>query len=414
MIKMTTEHVSTIETEKSAIRSKSQVSATAIESVKWIPQDELKNHEISVSYAENIKRYFETLGVDNDPTIRRDQFAQVTEEDFLDLIGVTAGLLRSGKATFQHFDGAKVSIGRELAPDQRDKEKLLRKIWKTAQEFLLRKDLSDERALLYAAMTVGRGILLVHPFIDGNGRTSRVISYAIANGVSEHTSDLENIIGGRSTWNPHPLNYNTRFTQDNSAPFERALSNDSFYHGINREHFVRDSDGRALTGMKGEEENTRFIRRFISAAGEDKNIASLVKKHSSSALIQGQETTTLDVDAFWHAVGKDINAPYYARIVSNVSRKIHTDNVEGFLKEMKSDILYSPHQVIITTAEPEPELKSGLKDDTRATKMQLHEKRKRRFAAYEKLNINGKLTLRDMHIADFLSQYIPHDKINRL
>ena len=75
-------------------------------------------------------------------------------------------------------------------PDQREKEGLLRETWQTAQTLLHDRRFSDEDALEYAALTVAGGMLYVHPFVDGNGRTSCVLSYMIAKGAEPESETL--------------------------------------------------------------------------------------------------------------------------------------------------------------------------------------------------------------------------------
>jgi len=50
-------------------------------------------------------------------------------------------------------------------------------------------NLSDEDALAYAGLTLAGGILYTHPFKDGNGRSSRLLSYMFING---NNGDIEN------------------------------------------------------------------------------------------------------------------------------------------------------------------------------------------------------------------------------
>lgn len=141
---------------------------------------ELVSHE--KNHAESVMEFFATDERLQNPTMRRDYFAQLDENDFLDIVQKTAGLVRSGEAENQYFDGENVSLMFHEVPDQREKEQLLRETWGVAQEFLQNNELPDDDALDYAALTVAGGILYAHPFADGNGRTSRALSYVMARG----------------------------------------------------------------------------------------------------------------------------------------------------------------------------------------------------------------------------------------
>ena len=85
-------------------------------------------------------------------------------------------------------------------PDQREKEELLRETWSTARHFLQDANTGDENALEYAALVVANGIILTHPFADGNGRTSRVLSYVIATGDTSEVKLNELLEDGQRLW----------------------------------------------------------------------------------------------------------------------------------------------------------------------------------------------------------------------
>ncbi|MDB5183284.1 MAG: Fic/DOC family [Candidatus Saccharibacteria bacterium] len=130
-----------------------------------------------------------------DPVTRRDYFGHMNANDFIDLTQQVASIVRTGDSTQrQHFDGEQNGQQVRLlfvdVPEQQDKEQLLRETWETAQEFLTNPNIPDNDALEYAALTAAMGILWIHPFMDGNGRTSRVVSYLMAKGP-EDESDLK-------------------------------------------------------------------------------------------------------------------------------------------------------------------------------------------------------------------------------
>ena len=209
--------------------------------VRWIPQDEARNHEISATFAKDIKQFFETLGVGEDPVLRRDRFARMDEAGFLDLVGQTAGLLRTGRAEIQSFDGRNVRankwhvddtgattfVGWQVFPDQREKEQLLGKTWRVAQEFLQDNSLEASRALLYAGLTVAGGVVLTHPFIDGNGRTSRILSYAIARGVANEEEIKHILAKDKSVWPVATPEYMTK-----DQPGTYAFNGDAFWKAL--------------------------------------------------------------------------------------------------------------------------------------------------------------------------------------
>lgn len=128
-------------------------------------------------------------------------------DDFIDLLQQTASLVRTGDASArQNFDGEHVTLQVHEVPDQREKEALLKETWETAKSFLMDNRIDDQDALDYAALTVAGGFLYAHPFADGNGRTSRVVSYMMSQGRGKD-NQLQTVLGssfGGGYWNVTP------------------------------------------------------------------------------------------------------------------------------------------------------------------------------------------------------------------
>lgn len=147
----------------------------------------------------------EALG---DPILRRDYFEHMDGDGFIDFLQQTASVVRTGDSEArQAFDGEKVALMGHEVPDQREKQSLLYETWDVAQKFLHDRNLSDEDALERAALAVAGGVLLAHPFIDGNGRTSRISSYLIARGPTDEAT-ISGIVGrssGTGGWEVAPV-----------------------------------------------------------------------------------------------------------------------------------------------------------------------------------------------------------------
>lgn len=172
--------------------------------------NEVYEHRETKEHGGAIQQYFEALGVDDDPTIRRDQFAKMPTNDYLDLVGTTATLVRHGNAQeITNFDGTfeYALAGNRVPRLKEDKIEAMGKMWSLAEEFLDDASIPDKEALAYAAIIASNSITLAHPFEDANGRTSRVLSYAIFNGIPgdkvyESTLSKSGGIGiGENTWN---------------------------------------------------------------------------------------------------------------------------------------------------------------------------------------------------------------------
>jgi hypothetical protein len=219
------------------------------------------------SFAPQMVEYVQSNEALADPILRRDYFEHMTEDDFIDMTQRIASLVRTGDSNqLQHFDGTTLALTTHEVPDQREKESLLRETWRTAQTLLHDRRLSDEDALEYAALTVAGGILYVHPFADGNGRTSRTLSYIIARGAEsedELRTMTENSSGG-DAWHvapnarlafqrqfggnqPDQIEFEDTFAGEATDPFGDTISNSSYNKSILRSLIEKaDPDTQAI------------------------------------------------------------------------------------------------------------------------------------------------------------------------
>lgn len=128
-----------------------------------IPSVLEKIHSQTNGTPESIKKYFETLSFDN----------------FSNLLNELNGYYR-GIHSQHNMDGnGKMSDG-YMPPDPKDRVPLL----KEAFEKAIKED-SPEKS----AMVLGMSILTIHPYLDGNGRTSRTIFALLTNGYSGSNED---------------------------------------------------------------------------------------------------------------------------------------------------------------------------------------------------------------------------------
>lgn len=167
--------------------------------------EELVSHKNN--HARDIIDYMNSNERLGDVVQRRDYFISLDDNEFIDLLQLVASLVRTGDANVrQYFDGEHVALQGHEVPDQREKEALLRETWETAKSFLTDNEIDNQDALDYAALTVAGGFLYVHPFSDGNGRTSRAISYMISQG-SGKSNELQDVLAssyGGGYWNVTP------------------------------------------------------------------------------------------------------------------------------------------------------------------------------------------------------------------
>jgi hypothetical protein len=285
--------------------------------------------------SEEIADYFNQEERLADATMRRDYFASLDETDFIDLVQKTAGLVRDGNVISQSFDGDKVNLMGHEVPDQREKEELLRKTWLVAKEFLNNTDLSDQEALDYAALTAAGGLLYAHPFADGNGRTSRVLSYVIALGKI-HKNDLSEILNetaGGKNWQvtPIPIVESGRSNFEGNQPSE-ILWEDSFA-------------GEAEDALGGEIANSIYkdaiIRTFIDRHAEEvfkNNARQISADEKGNTILRGE-------DFIFSLVNDPESGMSNAHDLINIMRELRADYVERFLMAMQSKEPVMPRNI---------------------------------------------------------------------
>lgn len=295
--------------------------------------NEVISHENN--HLEAIVDFFNSDERWGDSIQRRDYFEHLDEDDFIDLVQQIAGLIRTGNSDMQRFDGENVSLVGHEVPDQREKEQLLRDTWSVSRGFLADNEIPDEDALDYAALTIAGGLLYAHPFADGNGRTSRAISYLIARGNGNET-ELHDILannGGGGKWQvaPVPLVIKGQTVFEGQQPNQIEWE-DSFM-------------GEAMDALGGVLTNSLYkstvIRKFIEEFGE---LAE--NEINDSSTPQADGSFNLNGEEF---IAKLVNNQESG--ISNASKllKIHrearADYVHRFLRAMQTEERLKPRNI---------------------------------------------------------------------
>jgi hypothetical protein len=276
-------------------------------------------------HAAGISDFFEAHDRLQDPTQRRDYFERLGADDFIDLTQQIAGLVRTGDPDMQHYDGTGIELADHDVPDQREKEQLMRSTWETAREFLADTKLSDEDALDYAALTAAGGLLLAHPFTDGNGRTSRALSYMIARGVDDQ-GDLRAVLAddGKQAWNTTPQKMVIAPSPITGESQPDQIKWNSYHAPL----IPAEDIGRAVTTGGNRD---RIIRSFI------KQFEDQAKPHIAQHSEQNDDgTSTLHGDALIEDLLNDPEAGMtYARDLSDLRREVRADYVQRWLQTMR-------------------------------------------------------------------------------
>lgn len=271
-----------------------------------------------------------------DPVTRRDYFEHMSGDDFIDFTQQVASLVRTGDSEQrQYFDGEKVGLMGHEVPDQRHKEGLLRETWDTAKSFLSDRDISDEDALEYAALTVAGGILYVHPFADGNGRTSRFTSFIMARGEQdpEAFEAMAKSMSGEwqvapahqiGVWEkreykgeqPKEIEWEFQFAGEAEDALGGAIA-DSIYKDLTVRKFIDTAD----------DETKQLIETCVTR-DEDGNMESL----------NGDKLLEVLVNDLERGIGN-------AQRLLDLKRQFQSQYVRNYLRAMRSD-LYGDMRVI--------------------------------------------------------------------
>ncbi len=297
------------------------------------------------NHAEGIAQFLDANEQLQDPVQRRDYFEHLDENDFLDLTQQVAGLVRTGNAENQHFDGKKVGLLFHEVPDQREKERLLRDTWTVAKEFLSDPTIPDEDALDYAALTVAGGVLYAHPFADGNGRTSRTLSYMIArgNGDKQELHDILAETDGGKNWSVAPM----RLVASGQSVFEGKQPKQIEWEWA----FAGEADDALGGAIANSVYSDAIIRKFIEKHGDvvEKQIGESTSANEDGASV-------LDGQAFIANLVNDPEAGMTnARELLKIRREVRADYVHRFLKAMQTKQPIEPHRSMKSVSGEAPE-----------------------------------------------------------
>jgi hypothetical protein len=129
-----------------------------------------------------------------DENVRRELLARLSAEEYCQLITGVNGILRGKKKADWCMDGVGVTsagtevVGAHIFPNYKDKQEILKKSWDGAQQMnVAGRDLEE------IGMLLGSMLVEIHPFNDGNGRTSRFVYSMVKKGYSQE--EVREILG---------------------------------------------------------------------------------------------------------------------------------------------------------------------------------------------------------------------------
>lgn len=342
------------------------------------------------NFAPQIAEFVQSNEALADPATRRDYFEHLGTDDFIDFTQQIASLVRTGDSTqMQHFDGATVSLMGHEVPDQREKETLLRETWDTAKSFLIDRTITDEDALEYAGLTVAGGVLLAHPFADGNGRTSRYASYIVSRGaenidslnaMSQSLSGEWQVAPSRKIVLREPRSYTAEQPEDIEWEFQFAGESEDAMGGI-----IADSVYK-----------NRVVHDFIEQADpETKQLVEICATRNEDGSM-----ASLDGDKFIATV---VNDPDHgirnAQYLKDIKRSVQASYVRDYLRGMRNN-LRSERRVL---DERDITLTEGLSDAEQTRKKMMAK-------VVGERAVNGQILIRDEAVAQHRAYSSAHTR----
>lgn len=142
--------------------------------------DDQVSHLKTLLQCENIEKILSVFKGKEDYSYRRKFLKTMTFLEYKDLLLSLNSCYNDNNG---EFDGWDASWGlHNQTPYRFDKEHSLEAVFNLMKKYINDDNLTDIQALLYASIILSDGGLIVHPFIDGNGRTHRFLEYSIMNG----------------------------------------------------------------------------------------------------------------------------------------------------------------------------------------------------------------------------------------
>ncbi|HRF28719.1 MAG TPA: hypothetical protein PL051_03725 [Candidatus Saccharibacteria bacterium] len=287
---------------------------------------------------------FDSIPELEDSTTRRDYFSRLSSDDFIDILQLLDGHLR-GESSMQPFDGQTVFLEGIQVMDQRDKEAWLRLSWDIARSFLEDNSLDDQQALDYAGITVAGATVLIHPFIDSNGRSSRILSHMIMRGVP-----TEKALEGILTSNAEGTNwYVVPFTRQSGRNFKNWQPDSIVWHAPDAD--VDD----IISGNQRNAADPAIKDTFDGQFSNDFNRDDIIREfiefyppiaeqtYDASLRTEG-ETSTLHALTFLHELAQSpdtATAMFSAKALGQLQRFVSHTSTRAFLHGMVDDTMYT-------------------------------------------------------------------------
>lgn len=196
---------------------------------------------------------------------RREIIDRISAEQYGQLISGVNGVLRGKRKEDWGMDGVGVTaaghevIGKHIFPRHEDKLEIMTKVWEAAQAMN-----AEGRDLEDIGMLLGSMLVEVHPFADGNGRTSRLVYTLVKDGYSEQK--LKAILGeeGREEVDMALTKVDINELFENKHGRGNASVNSEGIHGI-----LPDDGAPPYSGLTFPEGIDPEVRESIIEAGRN-------------------------------------------------------------------------------------------------------------------------------------------------
>ncbi len=158
-----------------------------------MPEQRLETAEHTVNFLDKIG----SAEVLADPESRKDFILELSTDDFSNWLVRINGMARGVVPGEREIDGQNVHTALMEPPEAEDKEPLLVATLEAAKSILTNTG-DVEEALARTSLLFSGAINYIHPFADGNGRTSRVLGFLTFEGYdgsAESAERLKEVMG---------------------------------------------------------------------------------------------------------------------------------------------------------------------------------------------------------------------------
>ena len=273
-----------------------------------------------------------------DPATRLEFMESLEWEGFRDLLTHVNARVREIEPRDHTHDGEQSILRMATVADSRDKTQVLHQCFDQMAEYLHESDDEPEEKLNRLGLAVGAAIIYVHPFADGNGRTSRFMQSFLMHGTSDvealedHTSDATN-------WQLATKSF--VFTPE-SSDRQMGLPMYDVFTGS------READSLVSDVKLSNEDNRNRLTRLLNDRVVDEVIVAALDKHIDWDLVDEENQD------FW-GIGFD-------KVADQIDDDF-VDTLESLVREFKNSAPLASVQFYLSDTERAKKVRSEMLEE---------------------------------------------------